>query len=130
MSRKNRRFPFERTHQEISFDHLSSTSQQLYPILRDYLSVSRVSSEEKQVQQEIPSSPADSSRLNALLDHLKTTRQQKQQQWIDPMDFPRLRQDNIQYWKSVKQEWLKYYREENKREEIHLNNLMNSSSTR
>ena len=122
MSRKNRRFPFERAeHGVVLPDHPQSSSDQLYPILRDYLSVTRATpSNEKQQPKPRALPPADPSRLNDFLEHLQQTRQPSV---VDPNDFARLRQDDLQYWKSVREKWQNYYREENKREEMRFSHM-------
>lgn len=127
MTKANRRFPFERTRDEISLDHFSTHEEQLYPALRDYLGVSRLPSEANarpHQQQRILVSHQDDQRLNELLTQLK---QPRNHPLIDANDINALRETNIQHWKSVKQQWQKYYRDQMKRDEIVLNNLMEMS---
>jgi alpha-galactosidase/6-phospho-beta-glucosidase family protein len=128
MTKANRRFPFERTRDQISLDRISTHEEQLYPALREYLGVSRLPSEDRarrqQQQQQIHVSHEDDQRLNVLLTQLK---QPQNHPLIDTNDVNALRQTNIQHWKSVKQQWQKYYRDQVKRDEIILDNLMEMS---
>lgn len=121
-SRSNRRFPFERTEREIVVpNHLECSSDQLYPMLRDYLSVNRSLPNGKQQQQQTkPRVSLSISHLNDFLQHLKETREENS---ADPNNFVELRQNYLQQWKTIKSKWLKYYREENKGEEIQFSHM-------
>lgn len=129
MSRQNRRFAFERTTQNLSAaDHFSSSSQSLYPNLRNYLSVSRAPAEEKPLRTiPFPSDPSDfSSRLNEFLLQMKENRREEP---VDATDFSDLRANHLQQWKSIKKQWLKFYRDENKRDDVRFDQWMSQISS-
>jgi len=122
---KNRRFPFERTKEEISLKNFLTTEQQLYSIIRQYTSIYRHNNHEKpgHVQQNIVSHQ-ENDRLNQLINHLK---QERDNNFVDINDFSALRQHNIQHWKHVKYEWQKYYRNEIKNQQEIFDNVIKIS---
>lgn len=122
---KNRRFPFERSNQIVSLENFSTTEQQLYPMIRQYLSVSRQTTNQR--SQPVPQTIVpyeDDYQLNQFMDYLK------QKSDINPVDSNNpsaLREHNIQHWKNVKCEWQKYYREKNRKHQELFDNLIKSS---
>jgi len=119
---KNRRFPFERTKEQISLENFSTTEQQLYPIIRQYASICRHNTNEKpqHIQQNIVSNQ-ENYRLNQLINHLK---QEHDNNIVDINDFSALRQHNLQHWKHVKYEWQKYYHDEIKKQQEIFDNVI------
>jgi len=126
---KNRRFPFERTNEEILLENFSTTEQQLYSIIRQYASICRYNNTNEQpryLQQNIISNQ-DNYRLNQLINHLK---QDRNKNFVDINDFSGLRQHNLQRWKHVKYEWQNYYREEIKKQQELFDNVIKCSRNR
>jgi hypothetical protein len=126
---KNRRFPFACTKEKISLEDFTTTEEQLYPMIRQYASICRHNnnekprqSEEQQQQHIIPN--RENSQLNEFIDHLK---QERNDNIVDINNLYALRDHNIQYWKHVKCQWQKYYRNEIRREQDSLNNLIKTS---
>jgi hypothetical protein len=114
---KNRRFPFERTKENISLEDFSTTNQQLYSTIRQYASICRVNYNDKPRDSQQEFVPNDENyRLNQLINQLK---QQPIDNNVDINNFLDLRNHNIQHWKYVKSQWQKYYLEEmNKQQKI------------
>ncbi len=125
MMKTNRRFPFERTKEPILLENFTTTEEQLYPIIRQYISINRSNDHEKlrQPQQNVISHQ-ENDRLNQLMNHLK---QPRHNHFIDFNDFSALRQDNLQHWKHVKYQWQQYYREEIRRQQEIFHNIINIS---
>lgn len=123
---KNRRFPFERSKQQISLDNFSTTEEQLYAVIRRYASVCRTSDQLplQPVQQPIVPDD-DNDRFNQLMSHLKS--QQRHAHPVNTDDVVALRQDHIQHWKHVKSQWQQYYREEIRKQQEIFNRLIQSS---
>jgi len=123
----NRRFPFERTKEEISLENFSTTEEQLYPIIRQYASIVRYNNntnlKSRHLQENIISNQ-DNYRLNQLINHLK---QDRDNNFVDINDFSNLRQHNLQHWKHVKYQWQKYYREEIKNQQEIFDNVIKST---
>jgi hypothetical protein len=121
MMTKNRRFPFERTNEEISLENFSTTEEQLYPIIRQYASICRHNNHEKpQPTQQTIISNQENDRLYQLMNHLK---QECEQNFVDINDFSALRKHHIQHWKNVKYQWQKYYRDEMKKQQEIFENI-------
>jgi hypothetical protein len=120
---KNRRFPFERTKENISVEDFSTTNEQLYSIIRQYASICRYNGLEKPPrhfqQQIVPNE--ENYRLNQLIHHLK---QERDDHHVDTNNFSALRNHNIQHWKYVKSQWQKYYCDEIKKQQEIFDNLI------
>lgn len=114
MMSKNRRFPFERSKETILLDNFSTSEQQLYPIIRQYASISRLNDHPRSrpVQQPIVSYE-ENDRLDRLINHLK----EQAPPPVNTNEISSLRQDHIQHWKHVKSQWQEYYREENRKQQ-------------
>lgn len=122
----NRRFPFERTKKEILLENFSTSEEKLYPIIRQYASISRYNTNEKRrhIQQENVITNQENFRLNQLINHLK---QKCDNNFVDINDFSALRQHNLQHWKQVKSEWQKYYHDEIKNQQEIFDNVIKTS---
>lgn len=124
---KNRRFPFERSKEPIFLDNFSTSEEQLYPIIRQYASVSRLNDQPKPrpVQQQIVSYE-ENDRLNQFINHLKEQPHLPSSP-VNTDDISALRQDHIQHWKHVKSQWHGYYREEIRKQQEIFDRLMQTS---
>ena len=127
MTRRNRRFPFERSKESISLDNFSTTEEQLYPIIRQYASMCRLNDhiKSRSVQHSIVPDQ-DNDRLNQLMSHLKE-RQPRHSHPVNIDDVAALRQDHIRHWKHVKSQWQEYYRGEIRKQQEIFNRLIHSS---
>jgi hypothetical protein len=124
---KNRRFPFERTGEQISLEGFSTTEEQLYPIIRQYASICRHNNNGKHrhLQQEIVPNQ-ENNRLNEFINELKQKCNDDNNS-VDRNNFSALRDHNIQHWKHVQYEWQKYYRNEIKKQQEIFDNIIKTS---
>lgn len=121
----NRRFPFERSKDEISLENFITTEEQLYPMIRQYASITRYNPNEKPqyIQQNIHSNQ-DNLQLNQLITQLK---QEHDNQYVDINDFSALRQHNLQHWKHIKYQWQKYYHDQMKTQQELFDHIIKTS---
>lgn len=114
----NRRFPFEKNQQKISLENFSTTEQQLYPMIRQYASISRSNNDNveksERPQQNFLDSNEGNYRLEQLVNYLK---QQRDNNFVDVNSLSALRDQNIQHWKQVKYEWQKFYQDKNRKQQ-------------
>ena len=122
---QNRRFPFERTRENISLEDFSTTEEQLYPIIRQYASICRQNKNERprHFQQEIVNHQ-ENDRLNEFINDLK---QKRDNNIVDRNNFASLRDHNIQHWKHVNYEWQKYYCNQIKNQQEIFDNIIKTS---
>ena len=108
---KNRRFPFESTKETLSLEHFFTNETQLYPMIRQYASICRKNDSKKprptRTNLILPNEEND--RLTHFMNQLK---ENKENPCVNINDLSDLRQNHVQYWKTVRFQWQTFYRDE------------------